>query len=363
VDRAVRETIDKGTSSSLNCPEDVELADLLCELHPWAEKVRFARTGGEAMTVAVRIARTFTGCDKIAFCGYHGWHDWYLAANLGTENALGEYLLSGLDPAGVPKVLAETAFPFSYNRLNELEHILDVHKGAIAAIVMEPIRNEYPLPGFFEGVRRLASETGAVLIIDEISAAFRMNTGGAHLILGIDPDIAVFSKALGNGYPMAAIIGNGVVMDAAQRSFISSTYWTERIGPVAALATIKKHREQDVGKHLMKIGQMIQEGWENLFTKYELSIHIGGIPPMSHFTFEHEKSLVMKALFVQTMLEKGFLATTGFYAMFAHQEAHVKAYLDAVDKVLPFLNEAICSGQPESFLIGQPAISGFKRLN
>ncbi len=215
-----------------------------------------------------------------------------------------------------------------------------------------------------KGVRNLATETGAVLIVDEISGGFRMNTGGAHLVLGMEPDIAVFSKALGNGYPMAAIIGKGDVMEAAQRSFISSTYWTERIGPVAALGD---HQEaspmHDVGKHLMKIGQAVQNGWRELFDKHGIKVHIGGIPPMSHFTFDHEKALVLKALFVQAMLEKGFLATTGFYAMFAHQEEHVKAYLDAVDQVLPFLNEALSSGHPESFLIGQPAISGFKRLN
>jgi len=313
--------------------------------------------------VAVRIARAFTGRDKIAFCGYHGWHDWYLAANLGTDNALGEHLLSGLEPAGVPKALAGTSFPFRYNQLEELQSILESNRNEIAAIVMEPIRNEHPIPGFMEGVRNLADETGAILIVDEISAAFRMNTGGAHLVLGMDPDMAVFSKALGNGYPMAAIIGKSDVMEAAQRSFISSTYWTERIGPVAALATIKKHRMHDVGKHLMKIGQAVQSGWWELFEKHGIKAHIGGIPPMSHFTFDHEKALVLKALFVQSMLEKGFLATTGFYAMFAHQEAHVKAYLDAVDQVLPFLNEALGSRHPESFLIGQPAISGFKRLN
>jgi len=302
VDRAVREAIDKGTSASLNCPEEVELADLLCEIHPWAEKVRFARTGGEAMAVAVRIARAFTGRDKIAFCGYHGWHDWYLSANLGTENALGDHLISGLDPAGVPKALQGTSFPFRYNQLKELEAILESNKNEIAAIVMEPIRNEHPLSGFMEGVRKLANKTGAVLIVDEISAGFRMNTGGAHLVLGIDPDMAVFSKALGNGYPMAAIIGKNAVMDAAQKSFISSTYWTERIGPVAALATIKKHRKYDVGKHLTKIGQAVQDGWRELFEKHGIKVHIGGIPAMSHFTFDHEKSLVLKALFVQAML-------------------------------------------------------------
>ncbi len=363
VDKAVREAIDKGTSASLNCPEEVELADLLCEIHPWAGKVRFARTGGEAMAVAVRIARTFTGRDKIAFCGYHGWHDWYLSANLGTENALGEHLLSGLDPAGVPKALKGTSFPFRYNQLADLEAILESNKNEIAAIVMEPIRNERPNPDFIKGVRALATSTGAILIVDEISAGFRMNTGGAHLILGIDPDMAVFSKSLGNGYPMAAIIGENAVMDAAQKSFISSTYWTERIGPVAALAMIKKHRQFDVGKHLMKIGQMVQDGWRTLFAKHGLSAHISGISPMGHFSFEHEETLVMKALFIQGMLEKGFLATNSFYAMYAHQEEHVKQYLDAVDQVLPQIIEAINTPHPEEFLLGKPAVAGFKRLN
>jgi glutamate-1-semialdehyde 2,1-aminomutase len=279
VDGAVKTAIDKGTSSSLNCPEDVELADLLCELHPWAEKVRFARTGGEAMVVAVRIARAVTGRDKIAFCGYHGWHDWYLAANVDTENALGEHHIPGLDPIGVPKVLKGTALPFRYNQLKELESIAESNKNEIAAIVMEPLRNEFPIPGFFDSVRKLASDVGAVLIIDEISAGFRMNTGGAHLILGIEPDIAVFSKALGNGYPIAAIIGNSEVMEAAQKSFISSTNWTERTGSAAAIAMIRKHKQFNVGSHLMKIGKMVQEGWKILSEKHNLPVEIGGIPP------------------------------------------------------------------------------------
>lgn len=363
VDAAVKSAIDKGSSSSLNCPEEVELADLLCELHPWAQKVRYARTGGESMAIAVRIARAYTGKDKIAFCGYHGWHDWYLSANLGTENALGEHLISGLEPAGVPKGLTGTAFPFRYNQTNELEEILAANRGEIAAIVMEPIRNAAPEPGFFDSIKELAKENGSVLIVDEISAGFRMNTGGAHLKLGLEPDIAVFSKALGNGYPIAAIIGKAQVMDAAQKTFISSTCWTERIGPVAAIATIRKHRKYDVGKHLVKIGQMVQDGWHDLFSKHEIKIHTGGISPMSHFSFDHRKALELKALFVQAMLERGFLATTGFYAMFAHNVEYVKKYLDAVDQVIPLLNEAIGSGNPESFLVGRPAASGFKRLN
>lgn len=362
VNSAVCRAIADGSSSSLNCPEEVELADLLCELHPWADKVRFARTGGESMAVAVRIARAHTGKDKVAFCGYHGWHDWYLSANLGTENALGEHLLSGLDPRGVPRGLTGTALPFRFNRIEELQDIVTKNGNDLAAIVMEPVRDDDPVPGFFDHVRELADQTGAVFIIDEISAGFRMNTGGAHLIYGIQPDIAVFSKALGNGYPIAAIIGKGKIMDAAQRTFISSTMWTERVGPVAALATIKKHRALDVGKHLVRIGKQIQEGWSGLAEKNGLKIHVGGMYPIGHFSFDYHDALTLKALFVQMMLEKGFLATTAFYAMAAHRPEHVISYLAAVDLTFGEITKAHKMGDADRRLKGRPAMAGFKRL-
>jgi len=362
VDDAVHSVIDRGTSCSLNCPEEVELAELLCESHPWADMVRFSRTGGEAMTIAVRIARAHTGKDKLAFCGYHGWHDWYLAANLGTEDALGEHLLSGLDPLGVPKGLKGTALPFRYNRVEELEAILSENKMDVAAIVMEPIRNEQPKPGFFERVRALADEAGVVFIIDEISAGFRMNTGGAHLILNVTPDMAVFSKALGNGYPIAAIIGKANVMEAAQKSFISSTMWTERIGPTAALATIKKHARVDAAKHLMDIGKQVQEGWAHLARKNGLNVHIGGIAPATHFSFEYDNASTMKSLFIQLMLERGFLTSNLFYAMYAHKAHHVKQYLKAVDEVFSEISEANWAGNLKKKLKGKPASTGFRRL-
>jgi glutamate-1-semialdehyde 2,1-aminomutase len=362
VDEAVSEAIKNGSSSSLNCGEEVELADLLCEIHPWADKVRYARTGGESMAIAVRIARAYTGRDKVAFCGYHGWHDWYLAANLGTENALGEHLLSGLDPRGVPKGLTGTAIPFRYNQIEELKDIIAKNKNDLAAIVMEPIRDDEPEAGFFDEIRSLADETKAVFIIDEISAGFRMNTGGAHLLYGIAPDIAVFSKALGNGYPIAAIIGKERFMDAAQKTFISSTMWTERIGPTAALATIKKHRALDVGKHLVSVGKQIQEGWVRLAEKNDLKIHAGGIPPLSHFMFEYNNGLALKAFFVELMLDKGFLASTSFYSMYAHQPQHIESYLRAVDEAFKVISEANKQGDVEQKLKGKPAAAGFNRL-
>ena len=363
VDAAVQEAIANGTSCSLNCPEEVELAELLCELHPWAEMTRFARTGGEAMTVAVRIARAHTGKDKITFCGYHGWHDWYLAANLGTENALGEHLLSGLSQKGVPKGLTGTALPFRYNHLEELENIVAENKGGIGVIVMEPIRDADPRPGFIEGVRSLANEIGAVFIVDEISAGFRLTTGGAHLIVHrVTPDIAVFSKALGNGYPIAAIIGKANVMEAAQKTFISSTYWTDRIGPTAALAMIRKHRDMNVAQHLIHLGDQIQKGWRKQANKHGLSLQVGGLKPMSHFSFEVEDAQAVKAYFIQLMLEQGYLASNLFYASYAHTDDHVNSYLEAVDKTFAEIARSVDQGDILTKLRGEPSKEGFKRL-
>lgn len=360
VDRAVCEAIAMGSSSSLNCPEEVALADLLCELHPWADMVRYTRAGGEAMAVAVRIARAKTGKDVVAFCGYHGWYDWYLAANLGTENALGEHLIPGLSPAGVPKGLTGTAFPFRYNHLEELEAIVAKEGKNLAAIVMEPTRGMDPIPGFYEGVRAIADELGCPLIIDEISAGFRFCTGGAHLkIFDQAPDMAVFSKGLGNGYPIAAVIGKAEFMEAAQETFISSTNWTERVGPVAAIATLTKHRELNVADRLVELGTRVQDGWAAKAKEAGVDIHVSGMKPMGHFGFEGEDGLKKKAFFIQLMLDQGILASSLYYAMYAHTDEDVEFYLEKCGEAFA---EIAATRDLDAVLRGQPSSSGFKRL-
>ncbi|EHJ45963.1 Glutamate-1-semialdehyde 2,1-aminomutase (plasmid) [Solidesulfovibrio carbinoliphilus subsp. oakridgensis] len=364
VDQAVVRAVASGTSCSLNCPEEVELAERLVGLHPWAGMARFARTGGEAMAVAVRIARAHTGRDTIAFCGYHGWHDWYLAANLGDTDSLDGHLLPGLAPAGVPRGLRGTALPFRYNRIEELSRIVAEHGDSLAAIVMEPLRNDLPEGDFLGQVRRLADTAGAVLVFDEISIGFRLTTGGAHLVVGgVSPDMAVFSKALGNGYPMAAILGREAVMRSTQKTFISSTYWTERIGPSAALAVIDKFERLDVPAHLARIGSLVQRGWREAALAHGLDIQVGGLPPMGHFSFGHAQAQAMKACFIQHMLEEGYLASNLFYAMWPHTEAHVAGYLEAVDKAFAETARVLARGDFEAVLRGRPAQTGFTRLN
>jgi len=251
---------------------------------------------------------------------------------------------------------------FRYNDLASLEKVVSENRNKIAAIVMEPVRNVQPAQGFLQGVRQLADEAGAVFIFDEISSGFRMNCGGAHLLYGVNPDIAVFSKALGNGYPIAAIIGRAPVMESAQKSFISSTMWTERIGPVAALATIKKFRTFKVHEHLMELGRLVQEGWEAAGRRYALLVKASGIYPLSHFVFDDKDHLIMKAFFVQEMLEKGFLASNLFYPMFAHTKENVSAYLIAVDEVFSRIEKLRDSGQLRVALKGDPSASGFRRI-
>jgi glutamate-1-semialdehyde 2,1-aminomutase len=362
VNTAVKNAIDMGSMSTLNCAEDVELAELLIELHPWADMVRFGRAGGEAMAIAIRIARAATGRDLVAFCGYHGWHDWYLSANLGTTTALDGHLLPGLDTKGVPRGLAGLMHPFHFNKLDEIEAIVAANGDRLAAIVMEPVRSSEPEPGFLEGIRALADRCGAVLIFDEVTAGFRLNCGGSHLVYGVDPDIAVFAKAIANGFPMAAIVGRASAMDAAQETFISSTAWTERVGSVAALATLRKHRDQNVAGHLMRIGTRIQDGWTDAAKSASLPLHVSGISPLGHFAFEVPEAQEVRTLFTQMMLDRGIFATGSFYAMGAHTDAHVDRYLENVNAVFRDLRIAIDQNAVRQLLRGPVAHSGFARL-
>lgn len=362
VNRAVKRAVDAGSMSTLNVPEEVALAQEMLRLHPWAAQVRFARSGGEAMSLAVRIARAYTGKEIVLFCGYHGWHDWYLASNIGNTRSLDGHLLPGLNPLGVPRSLKGTAHPFTYNDTKEFVRLMRAHAGSVAAIVMESIRNNVPDTSFLSTIRKMSATQHVPLIFDEITAGWRLNNGGAHLTLGVHPDIAVFAKAISNGYPMAAIIGTEKVMQVAQDSFISSTYWTERIGPAAALATIEKYRKFKVHQHLARMGKMVQEGWKAAATNNGLDIHVGGLYPLSHFSFTHSEPLVLKTLFTQWMLDRGFLATTAFYASYAHKETHVRKYLAAVDAVFDRIARAVASGNPRRCLKGPVCHAGFKRL-
>ena len=345
VDDAVRTVVDSGNMSTLNCPEEVYLAERLVELHPWADMVRFARTGGEANAIATRIARAASGKEKVAICGYHGWHDWYLAANLSNEGSLAGHLLPGLEPNGVPASLRDTIYTFNYNRIDELQNLVSTHD--IGVIQMEVSRNQGPEPGFLEAVRQLATEKGIVLIFDECTSGFRQTFGGLHKLYGVEPDMAMFGKALGNGYAITATIGRREIMEAAQTSFISSTFWTERIGPSAGLKTL----------------EVIKKRWAALALKYNLSIGLWGLPALSGFTIESPNALAYKTLITQEMLAKGYLASNSVYTSIAHTPEIVDGYFNQLDPIFSLIAECEAGRDVASLLKSPICHAGFKRLN
>ena len=361
VDDAVRRVIDAGNMSTLNCPEEVYLAERLVEMHPWAEMVRFARTGGEANAVAIRIARAASGRDKVAICGYHGWHDWYLAANLGDEQNLAGHLLPGLAPKGVPQALRGTVLPFRYDKIAELEALLAQHE--VGVIKMEVSRTTAPAIEFLQQVRQLATEKNIVLIFDECTSGFRQSFGGLHKLYGIEPDVAMFSKALGNGYAISAIVGRRAIMQAAQETFISSTFWTERIGPTAALKTLEVMERERSWERITNTGLAIAQRWQELAAKYDLPIQLNGLPALVGFSFQVPDALKYKTLITQEMLRQGFLAATSVYACIDHTPEIVDRYFEALEPVFSLLADCRAGRDIDMLLEGPVCHAGFTRLN
>ena len=365
VDSAAIDAIHSGGMCTLNAPEEVYLAEKLLELHPWAGGVRYAKAGGEAMSLAVRIARAFTKKDIVLFCGYHGWHDWYLSANLSREDALDDQHIAGLEPLGVPKGLAGTNIPFHYNNIEEFNKLIDIYGEKVAAVVMEPIRNDYPENGFLDKIRQITEERGILVVFDEITAGFRLCAGGSHKVLGVEPDIAVFGKAMTNGYPLSAIVGRKDVMEAAQGTFISSTFYTERIAFAATLKSIELYERYKVWEKQVQYGKKIKAGWKKSAEESGLTIEIGGIDPLSHFALVgNEDSLVYKTFISQEMLKRGYIASTAFYTSYAHSEEIIDEYIRNIKEVFDEIRDIQSKGEcVKDYLISGVCHSGFGRLN
>lgn len=362
VDQAVLQTVMNGNMSTLNCPEEVYLAEKLITINPWADMVRFARTGGEANAIAIRIARAASGRDQVAICGYHGWHDWYLSTNHNDGDGLSGHLLPGLDPAGVPKNLKNTVFPFHYNNYEELENI--VRENNIGVIKMEVVRNFGPEDNFLQKVRDLATKENIVLVFDECTSGFRETFGGIYKKYNVEPDIAMYGKTIGNGYALTAVVGRRAVMEAAQKTFISSTFWTERIGPTAALKTLEVMEQVKSWEIITSKGQKMQNGWKKLADENNINITISGIPSLSTYSFDYDDGIKYKTLVTQEMLKRGFLASTNFYASTAHDDNYFERYFDNLNEVYQLISKCIEGNLVIDGLLDGPVChSGFKRLN
>tara|TARA_B100000686_G_scaffold351775_1_gene451484 strand:+ start:171 stop:2207 length:2037 start_codon:yes stop_codon:yes gene_type:complete len=363
VDKAVKKIINQGNMSTLNCPEEVYLSEKLVELHPWFHMVKYARSGGEANSIAIRIARAASGRDNVAICGYHGWHDWYLSTNLNTSSRsnLDTHLIQGLEVKGVPKKLKNTVFPFDYGDLKKLNYI--IKNKNIGVIKMEVCRNTRPDLVFLRKVRSLATKNNIVLIFDECTTGFRESFGGIHKKINIIPDMAIFGKALGNGYAIAAILGKKNVMENASRSFISSTFWTERIGPTAALKTLEIMKKTRSWEVITKIGVNIQKRWFEMFKFHDLKVNIRGIPTLSNFIFESENHNKYKTLITQEMLKRNFLASNTLYPCTMHKKNILEKYFDSLEKILPIIKNCEEGSDIRKYLKAEVKSSDFKRFN
>ena len=350
VDAAAIAQIHKGIAYAINSPRELELAALLREAVPCAEMVRYAKGGGDADAIAVRIARAYTGRDKVLFCGYHGWCDWYIAANLSSEDSLSAHLLPGVPASGVPKALTGTAIPFAYNDVNDLKRKLESNRGEVAAVVMEAARFAQPNPGYLETVRELCTAHGAVLIFDEIVTGFRYSLGGAQQYFGVTPDMATFGKAIGNGYPIAAVVGKKDVMRAVESSFVSSSYWSEPASMAAAIAIQKILRRDKVIARVWDLGKRYQEGIRKIARDFGLPLAAKGLPPVFSAGLDVPNPAPFQTLFTQEMAKRGVHAMSGVYIMAAHTPEIIDEVLRRYGEVAPILKQAVQRGSAEGLL-------------
>ncbi|MEN8230095.1 MAG: aminotransferase class III-fold pyridoxal phosphate-dependent enzyme [Bacteroidota bacterium] len=363
VDHAVKNQIDKGVLGSINNELEIEVAQAMVEMVPCAEMVKFCKSGGEADAIAVRMARAHTGREKVLFCGYHGWHDWYLAANLGSDSTLDTHLLPGLNPKGVPASLEGTCLPFEYNNLEQLESVLKENAGEVACIIMEPTRNKQPGAGFLEGVRQLADEHKCLLIFDEVITGFRMSNGGAQAYYDVTPDLATFAKAMANGYSLAAVTGRREIMEKQADNFISSTYWSDSTALAAGLATLTEIRNEPVIETLKRTGRLLMTHIEQLAQKHELKVDIPGHGSWFSLGFNYgEDTSKIMTLFIQEMIARGIYTISVFYMSYTHTSGDIERIRQAIDEVFELIKEGIQNDRVDKLLRCPVRQIGFKRL-
>lgn len=365
VDNAVKEQIDRGSLYTVNNALEIELAELLNEVIPSSEMVRYTKSGGEANAMAARIARGVTGRDIILFSGYHGWHDWYQSANYLVDPESGEFPFAGIEPIGVPKVLAGTAIPFVWGNLESLEALLKEHAGSVAAIMMEPLRSELPPLSYLEGVKALAEAHGVILIFDEVSCGWRLRIGGAQELVGVTPDMTVLAKAMSNGYPMGAVVGSRAVMEPASRMFISSSYWSDNLGLVATLTTIRELQRRDSAKRFEEIGESLRVALTKAINDAGLSGACVGLfwnpAIMLDLPDENQRSKV-NTLFIQEMAKRGIHCNMSFKATLAHTPEDIQATANIATEALAIVKTGLESGSFDDLLQSDLKKEPFRRL-
>jgi glutamate-1-semialdehyde aminotransferase/spore coat polysaccharide biosynthesis protein SpsF (cytidylyltransferase family) len=349
---AVTRQIAEGTSFSLAHPLEVEVAEVLVDLIPCAEMVRFGKNGSDATSGAVRLARAYTDRDVIACCGYHGWQDWYIGTT--TRNK------------GVPPAVRELTVPFEYNDIQSLERIFAKHRGRVAGVIMEPVGVVDPHPGFLQTVAELTRAEGALLIFDEVLSGFRFALGGAQEYYGVAPDIAAFGKAMANGYPISAVVGRRRFMELFDEVFFSFTYGGDTVALAATVATIDEMRKHNVIGHIWAQGQKLKDGFNVLAEEFGLGRHAEcvGLAPRTVMTFKDDTpngGLLLKSLFQQECLRRGVLFSGGMNLCYRHSDADVEQTLRVYRAAFAVLAEAVKAGDVVRRLEGEPVKPVFRQ--
>ena len=352
VDSAVCAQMERGLLFSLSSPLELELAELLVEIIPSAEKLRFLKTGSEAVTAAVRIARAYTKREKILCCGHHGWHDWTIGR--GTRNA-------GV-PAGVCDLVAE----FQYNDLESLKYLFEKTPGQVAAVVLEPVGFDPPENGFLEGVRELSSKYGALLIFDEIITGFRLSLGGAQSYFSIEPDLSVFGKAIANGYPLSALVGRKEILDSVSENvYISSTFAGDLLSITAALKNISIIQRENTIGHLKVLGEALRDGLNQAFEKNSIDAICKGMFHKTITVFKDMEEIPGKAIetvFRKLCLERGVFLGYGHFICQAHTMDDIEHALSVASESLEIIDQAIRARDLLNLLEGEPAKDVVKRF-
>ena len=329
IDNFVFKKMRTGVNTTLNSTEEIDLAKELLKIDKFADLVKFSRSGGEAVSIAVRIARAKNKKSKILFSGYHGWHDWYLSANLKNKKNLNNHLLKDLDPIGVPKELKGTNIPIKFNNVDDLKKKIKIKN--IAAIVLEPGRFNKINKSFVKEINSLCVRNKICLIVDEITCGWRSNLGGLYKKVGLKPDIVVYGKALGNGYAISCVLGKKKYMSSASKSFISSTSWTEKVGFSASLKTISELKKKNYN-HIEKLGKIIKKNWIIYSRKNNIEITVNNYDSIPTFQFNYDKkNEMLYTVFTNFYLKHKILATNSVYLSFSHNKNNIKKYILLLD--------------------------------
>ena len=354
-DKGLQKSISKqlklGVSLSLPTKIESEVAELVIDLVPSAEMVRFSKNGSDATSSAIRLARAFTGRDQIVACGYHGWHDWYIGTTSRNK--------------GIPAPVSALTHNFQFNNIESLKNVLTLNEGKVAAVIIEPMNDTYPQPGFLEGVQTLAKKAGAVLIFDEVITGFRFSKGGAQELFNVTPDLSTFGKGIANGFPLSAVVGRREIMKEMENVFISGTFGGELLSLAAAKYVLKKHQKDEICEDLIDKGTLLSDFTNGLIDSFGLSnlVSLSGHPTWKFLKWNKSSeysAAEIKTFFMQEIFQEGVLVLNSHNISRAHDKKIIRKIVGAYSKVFGRIAKAISAGSLREELRVSPLEPLFK---